>query len=189
MPCAGGAAIEMFTVEPGTGTTPTGPSRQWRGERLRRTMSAFPGGAVSAEENVALLRRAWGCYDNGDVEGFAACLTPDWREYDGAGESANLDDERRTMELHRVAFPDKHTEIHRIVADETLVACHCTTTATHTGRYLDLEPTGKRVVVFEMMFNRVDHSRLAETWAVTEGAGFYEQLTGRPAPDSLDNMG
>lgn len=144
---------------------------------------------MSAEANIELLRRAWACYDRGDVEGFASCLTPDWREYDGAGDSGDLEDERRTMDLHRQAFPDKHTEIHRIVADDTFVACHCTTTATHTGRYLDLEPTGKTVTLFEMMFNRVENGKFAETWAVTEGQGFYRQITGRDAPDRLDNMG
>jgi predicted ester cyclase len=93
------------------------------------------------------------------------------------------------MEFHRVAFPDKHTEIYRIVADDEYVACHCSTSATHIGTYLDAEPTGKRVVLYEMMFNRVRDGLLSETWAVVEGAGFYEQLTGRVAPTGLDNMG
>jgi predicted ester cyclase len=100
-----------------------------------------------------------------------------------------LDDERPTMELHRTAFPDKHTEIHLIVADDESVACQCTVTATHTGRYFDAEPTDKRVVVHEMMFNRVRGSRLAENWAMTAGPGFYQQITGRPAPPAVDNLG
>ena len=83
-----------------------------------------------SEENIALLRRAWAAYDRGDAEAFAACLTDDWREYDGAGDSGALDDERKTMALHAVAFPDKHTAIHRIVADDdprqpsVPVSCH-----------------------------------------------------------------
>ena len=142
--------------------------------------------------NVELLRRAWTAYDQGDVQAFAACLTDDWREYGAEGPDGGfgtIEDERRTMELHRSAFPDKHTEIHRIVADDEMVACHCTVSATHTGPYLDLEPTGKQVVVHEMMFNRVRDGRLAETWAITEGKGFYEQIAGRAAPESLDNLG
>lgn len=145
-----------------------------------------------SDENVELLRRAWAAYDAGDVEGFAACLTDDWREYDAADPSGGfvtLEDERRAMESHRVAFPDKHTEIHHIVADTDLVACHCTVAATHTGPYLGLEATGKRVVVHEMMVNRVRDGKLSETWAITSGAGFYEQLTDEPAPEQLDNMG
>lgn len=141
--------------------------------------------------NIELLRRAWAAYDKGDVEAFAACLSDDWRESGPRGPQAGfatLEDERRTMELHRVAFPDKHTEIHTAVADDDVVGCHCTVTATHTGRYLDLEPTGKRVVVYEMMFNRVRDGRVVETWAMTDGDGFYEQLAGRAAPEGLDNL-
>jgi predicted ester cyclase len=145
---------------------------------------------MTAEANVALLRRAWAAYDQGDEEGFAACLTDDWHEYGADGQGgAGLEDERPTMRLHKIAFPDKHTQIHRIVADEHTVACHCTVTATHTGRYLDAEPTGQRLVVNEMMFNRVENGRLRETWAMIDGPGFYEQITGKPAPENLDNMG
>lgn len=146
---------------------------------------------MSVQENIELLQRAWAAYDKGDEEGFAACLTSDWREYgpSSSGDGATLEDERPTMRLHREAFPDKHTEIHRIVASETIVACHCTVMATHTGPYLDLEPTGKKVVVHEMMFNQVRDGRVAVTWAMTSGSGFYEQIAGRPQPAGLDNLG
>jgi predicted ester cyclase len=139
-----------------------------------------------------LLRRAWAAYNRGDSEAFAACLTDDWREYGPEGEAgdfATLEDERSTMEAHRSAFPDKHTEFLQIVADDAMVACICTVSATHTGQYFDVEPTGRRLVVHEMMFNRVRDGRVATTWAMTAGPGFYEQLTGRRAPDAVDNLG
>jgi hypothetical protein len=40
-----------------------------------------------------------------------------------------------------------------------------------------------------MMFNKVRNGRLAETWAMVEGNGFYEQIAGRPPPSGLDDMG
>jgi len=93
------------------------------------------------------------------------------------------------MAAKRLAFPDLHIDIHQIVADDEMVSCFCTVTATHIGPYFDLEPTGKRLVTHEMMFNRVRDGRLAETWAMTAGPGFYRQLTGRQAPDAVDNLG
>ncbi len=141
------------------------------------------------EANVALLRRAWAAYDSGDEEAFAACLTPDWKEY-GPDQTSygTLEDERRTMREHRIAFPDKHTEIHMILADENIVACYCTVSATHSGKYLDVEATGKTVTVHEMMFNRVRDGRLSETIAIATGPGFYEQITGQDIPEQLDNL-
>ena len=145
-----------------------------------------------SQGNIDLLRRAWAAYDRGDFEEFSGYLTEDWREYGPEGEAGGfgtIEDERETMALHRVAFPDKHTEMHHIVADGDMVACYCTCTATHTGPYFDLEPTGKTVVVHEMMFNRIRDGRLAESWAITSGAGFYEQIAGREAPGTVDNLG
>ena len=141
------------------------------------------------EDNAALLRRAWAAYSSGDADGFAECVTDDWQEHDPSGETTRLEDERKTMAVHRIAFPNKHTEIHHLVADDEYVACHCTTTATHTGPYLDLEPTGHRVSIDVMMFNRIRDGRIAETWDMTSGHGFYRQLTGRDAPEDLDNHG
>ena len=143
----------------------------------------------SNSANKDLLARAWAAYDKGDEAGFVACLTPDWKEHDLLGNTGDLADERRTMREHRVAFPDKHTEIVRMVADDEYVACECVVTATHSGKYLDLDPTGKRVMMHEMMINRVRDGRLAETWAVVVEPGFYEQLAGRSPPKGLDNMG
>ncbi len=139
-----------------------------------------------SKANEDLLRRAWAAYDVGDVEAFAACLTDDWREYgpEGpAGWSVDLEHEIKVMEANRIAFSDKHTEIHHIVANDTMVGCNCTVTATHTGPYMGLEATGKTIIYYEMMFNIVRDGKLAETWAMTEGVGIYEQLTGRPAPE------
>jgi predicted ester cyclase len=141
------------------------------------------------EDNAALLRRAWAAYDRGDVDAFSACLTDDWLEHTPSGEVSTLVDERKTMAIHREAFPDKHTVIRQLVASGDLVACHCTTSATHTGPYFDLAPTGQHVEVDEMMFNRIEDGLIAETWVITAGDGFYRQLTGRSVPDDLDNMG
>ena len=142
-----------------------------------------------SQDNEALLQRAWAAYASGDADAFAECVTQDWQEHLPSGDTSTLMDERKTMAVHRIAFPDKHTEIHQIVANGELVACYCTTTATHTGPYLDLAPTGHRVSVDEMMFNRIRDGKIAETWAITSGGGFYRQLTGRDAPEDLDNLG
>lgn len=131
-----------------------------------------------SDANIELLRRSWAAFDRCDVDAFAACLSDDWREYDAEGNIvSNLEQELEAMKLHRTAFPDRHTEIHRIVADSEMVACRCTVTATHTGRYRNVEPTGRRLVTRVMMFSRVEDGRLAETWAMAEGADLYEQIT------------
>jgi predicted ester cyclase len=145
--------------------------------------------AADLEANKAVVVRAWAAYDKGDVDGFAACLTDDWREYDGAGNETRLDDEREAMAAHRVAFPDKRTEVEAIVAEGDLVSVMTHTTATHLGRYFDAAPAGKAVRIHEISLHRVRDGRIAQTWAEINGPGFYQQITGRPSPGVTDNMG
>jgi predicted ester cyclase/uncharacterized membrane protein YeaQ/YmgE (transglycosylase-associated protein family) len=145
--------------------------------RHRERLGVDSQSGVSA--NVELLRRAWAAHDRGDVEAFSACVTEDWREYQAKGNAVTLEDAARTMELHLVAFPDKHTEIHDIVASADIVACRCTTRASHLGKYLEVEPTGKPVTLEEMMFSRVRDGRICATWSMTDGPGFCEQVSGR----------
>ena len=40
-----------------------------------------------------------------------------------------------------------------------------------------------------MMFNRLRDGLLCETWAMTGGLGFYEQITELASPPGLDNLG
>jgi len=136
-----------------------------------------------SEAHKTLGRRAWAAYDAGDAEAFAACVTPDWREHNGDGDITTIDDMRRLMEAQRKAFPDKHTEIVQELIEGDLLAHRTITTATHTGRYFDLDPTGRTVRLHEINIHRIVGARIVETWiAVSQPGGFYKQLSGRDKP-------
>jgi len=100
-----------------------------------------------SEAHKTLGRRAWAAYNAGDANAFAACVTSDWREHNGEGEVATLDDMRGLMEAQRKAFPDKHTEIVQELVEGDLLAHRTITTATHTGRYFDLDRNGQDCAV------------------------------------------
>jgi len=128
-------------------------------------------------EYLEVARRAWAAYNDGDEEAFAACVTPDWREYDGDAPVTGLKEAVELMRLHRGAFPDKHTEMLHLFGDGDLVTTYTLTTATHLGRYEDLEPTGRKVRMYQINIHRIVDGRIAETWlAVSEPGGFYTQI-------------
>jgi predicted ester cyclase len=137
---------------------------------------------MTAEANVALLRRAWAAFDRADGEAFANCVTDGWVEHLANGETSGIYQLLPLLLELRTALSDVHTEIDRVVADHSTVACHCTITATHTGPFRGIAATGTRVVVHEMMFNEVDNGRLRETWTISERPGLLEQISGSAAP-------
>jgi predicted ester cyclase len=136
-----------------------------------------------SREIKALVRRGWIAWATGDEAALTECLAPGWREYDGDGNvTDNLDGALAEMRLHRRPFPDKRLEIQHILGEGDLVAMLVTARATHTGRYFDVEPTGREVRTHMLTINRVVDGRLAESWTMYGGPGFYEQLTGRRSP-------
>lgn len=131
---------------------------------------------------MALLRRAWAAFDRADGEAFASCVADGWVEHLADGETSGIDQLRPLLLELRTALSDVNTEIDRVVADDSTVACHCTITATHTGPFQGIAATGKRIVVHEMMFNEVDNGRLRETWTISDRPGLLEQISGKAAP-------
>jgi len=137
---------------------------------------------MTAEANVALLRRAWDAFDHADGDAFAGCVRDGWVEHLANGETSGIDQLRPLLQELRTALSDVHTTIERVVANDTTVACHCTIRASHSGPFRGIPATGRRVVVHEMMFNAVDDGRLRETWTISEQPGLLEQISGNSAP-------
>jgi predicted ester cyclase len=136
--------------------------------------------SVGKAENTEIARRFMETYAVGDPAGFVACLADDWLMHEADGETSTAADLAEITRLHKVGFPDKNIEYVREVAQGDLVAQYVIFTTTHNGRYLDLEPTGKPIRLEEMIFHRLENDRIAESWRLTHGGSFYEQISGRP---------
>jgi predicted ester cyclase len=139
---------------------------------------------VEPEQARGLLRRAWDAYDRGDVQAFDACVTPEWRDHevtDWDGPGRALDEIHAEMEEFREAFPDKQTEFKLVVAEGDWIVALVRTTATHTGRFRDLEPTGRHIVNNELTFHRVANERLAAMWSHSHEPSYYRQVLGESA--------
>ncbi len=85
----------------------------------------------------------------------------------------------------RTAFPDLHFEILNMCASETQVAIHCVMHGTQTGDYFGTPPTGKKVAVNQMQFERIDKDgKMCEHWRQSDDLGRLEQL-GLLNPDCI----
>ncbi len=84
------------------------------------------------------------------------------------------------------AFKDKYTTIDLILEDGDLVAAYGTVEATHSGEFLGMEPTGKRIYLKYMDFWRFDESgSCVENWVHLDLIDVFRQM-GR---DLLDGKG
>ncbi|HEY8801858.1 MAG TPA: ester cyclase [Candidatus Dormibacteraeota bacterium] len=138
-------------------------------------------------ENIEVARRFMETYAVGDPEGFVACLTGGWLMHEADGGASTAADLAEITRLHRMGFPEKQVEYLHELAQGDLVAQYVHFTCIHSGPYFDLEPTGKPIQLAEMIFHRMENERIAESWRLTHGGSFYEQISGRPRQTAADN--
>ncbi len=71
---------------------------------------------------------------------------------------------RRYVTAYRSAFPDIHFTVEDQLAEGDTVVTRWTARGTHLGGFLGLPPTGKRLRVSGIAFDRVIGGRLDEAW-------------------------
>jgi ketosteroid isomerase-like protein len=139
-------------------------------------MALDPKLRVMSEENVAVARHWMETYRDGDVEGLLACLADEWLLHEEDGSTTSRDVIAEITRAHAHAFAEKTLEYRHEVAMGKCVAHHVGFVLVHTGRYHDLEPTGARVELSEMVFHRFEAGCIAESWRMTFPDGIYKAL-------------
>lgn len=76
----------------------------------------------------------------------------------------------------RRGFPDFHTTIETLVAEDDWVAFHFRHRGTHLGEFLGVVATGRRVDFRTMGFERFSSGIVIENWGLHDHAGVLEQL-------------
>jgi predicted ester cyclase len=67
-------------------------------------------------------------------------------------------------------------EIHRTIEEGEMVAAHWTLTMHHSGPFLGIEPTGKKIHAKGMSIQRFRGGKIAEAWDNWDQLGVMTQL-------------
>ncbi len=78
-------------------------------------------------------------------------------------------------------FPDMHNKIDHMFAEGDLVATFTTTTATFTGKWGDIAPTGKKATYQDANLCRLEGGKQVEVWGIADTLNVYRQF-GIPIP-------
>lgn len=74
------------------------------------------------------------------------------------------------------AFPDMHTTIEQLVAEDDTVVARLLIEGTHEGPFAGHRPTGRHVSFVSHRFYRLEDGKVAQTWAMQDRLGLMEQL-------------
>jgi len=130
--------------------------------------------SMSLEENKAIVRKYAEELNKRNHAIHDELIAPDF--VDHALHLRGLESYKQYETIFTKGFPDMHRTIEDIIAEGDKVWIRMTGTATHTGEFLGLAPTGKKITLTGVMIWRIVDGKIVEKWAALDNMDFYKQL-------------
>ena len=143
---------------------------------------------MSAEHNKHLVQYTFeNLFNTGDLALADELVSPDFLNHDAPPEvppgPAGL---RGVVTMLRTAFPDIHFETEELIAENDKVVARTTLRGTHTGPFMGIPPTGRRVVQAQIHVLRFVDGKAVEHRAVRDDLGMLQQLGVIPLRDQAE---
>jgi predicted ester cyclase len=109
---------------------------------------------------------------------FAAnCVTHQLRSgEDPAGVARSAESVKREAATWLMGFPDLEFVLEQMIAAGDRVVSHCTMRGTHTGAWLGIGPTGRKVSLPIITIHRIADEKIAEDWVLVGSLMLFQQL-------------
>jgi steroid delta-isomerase-like uncharacterized protein len=132
--------------------------------------------ASTKEANKDLVRRHFDAINERDREAVAELHADDVVVHGGGRALEGIEAVLQSWWAQLEAVPDLTDTIDMLLAEDDIVAVRYTTTGTHEGEFLGIEPTGKTVEATSMAVVRVKNEELAEWWNHPNRYEVFKQL-------------
>ncbi len=139
------------------------------------------------EQNMALMQRIHSEVSNGNLEIFDEVLSPDYVRHCQAMppdlQEIHGPEVFKTFVADFVnSVSNCKDEIDFIMADSNMVAYVTTTTGTQTGPMGNLPASGKEFMLKNIVIQRIEDGKVAETWISWDNVALLTQLGFFPPP-------
>jgi steroid delta-isomerase-like uncharacterized protein len=138
---------------------------------------------MSAEENKAIARRHFEeLWQKGDVSVADEIYAADAVGHDpmNPAHADYPESERQAIVRDNTAFPNPQVTIEDQIAEGDKVVTRWTFRATHSGDFMGMPPSGKRLDVTGVHIHRIAGGKIVEIWAHPDSLGFMQQLGAIP---------
>jgi predicted ester cyclase len=131
------------------------------------------GDVMSLEENKAIVRRFVESYNTGNLDLLDDIVAPDYVDH---AHQLNLESLKQIINMALNAFHDYHETIEDIIAEGDQVWVRIKATGTHTGEFMGIAPTGKKIIMMFADMFRIVNGKIVEYWEVRDGLDYNKQL-------------
>jgi steroid delta-isomerase-like uncharacterized protein len=102
---------------------------------------------------------------------------PDYVDHDPPfGGTGTVDGWRAMAAMIRDAFPDWHSDLHALYAEDDIVVERFTASGTHKGEIFGIPPSGTVCRLAGINIFRVRDGKIVERWGRTDELGMLRQL-------------
>jgi steroid delta-isomerase-like uncharacterized protein len=139
---------------------------------------------TSIQANKDLVRAFIGAlFTDGDPRAVDDYLAVDFVNHDPPfGVTADREGMRSAGQMFRKVFPDWHSDLHLLVAEDDLVVELFTASGTQQGEFMGVAPTGKTISLPGINIFRIADGRIVERWGRLDDLGLLQQLGLAPRP-------
>ncbi|MGD2072806.1 MAG: ester cyclase [Candidatus Thorarchaeota archaeon] len=130
--------------------------------------------SIIMEENKEIGRKMMEAVNKQDLEALDDLIVPEY--VNPQLKIHRLEDLKQVLRRQYKGFPDVHRTLEDIIADEDGVWIRVKITATHTGEYRGIEPTGKKIVMDAVPRYRIVDGKIVEGWSVWNPLNLFKQL-------------
>jgi C-1 hydroxylase len=131
---------------------------------------------MSLEENKAIVRRWIEAYNKRNLDLIDDLVAPDYVDPDYP-QLQGREALKQLMNMFFKAFPDFHETIDDIIAEGDKVWVLLAATGTHTGEFMGLAPTGKKITIRAIDIYRIANGKIVWGRRVpTPDLAFFKQL-------------
>jgi steroid delta-isomerase-like uncharacterized protein len=133
---------------------------------------------MSAEQNKALLRRAWDeVYGQKRLDSIEELARDDVIAHEPDGDVRGVEELRRYLGTYLAAFPDTSVIVDDVIAEGDKVVSRYTVSGTHTGTTQEYgPPTGRQMVIEGITVYHFKGGKLAEMWDRYDNLAVMRQL-------------
>ncbi len=147
---------------------------------------------MTTEENKAISRRVGEETSNGgDLDLADELYAPDYVLHDPSlpEDLHGPEGLKRYVAMTRAAFPDARVTVEDQVAEGDKVVDRWTARGTHTGEFMGIPPTGRRIEVSGVTISRFAGGKIAEDWYQGDDLGMMRQLGVIPSGEAPGEAG
>lgn len=132
---------------------------------------------MSIEENKEIVHRYQEAYNNNDFDALREVvamdvLTPKIIQ----GVPSGFEGAKAAHQIMLDGFPDYHTRIDDLIAEDDKVVARITMSGTNTGTFMGIPPTGKKVEFTGIYIAWIKNGKIVEHWGEEDSVSLMQQL-------------